>query len=502
MGSFIDVVGLAAGMVAAVTLLGGLLYLAAKAEGYRRRLGQLSRLQDAYDQLDRQAKLIIRTDLELQRAQEELDRRLASLMSLHQLGRHLQVSLPPEEIFRKVDPGIVTNFGFARGLVGLCASFDQLAWCSLIGVDDATAERLRAHLLESGLLQRTLAHQAPQLLQADTASEPAQRRLVELLEMPTVVLTGILPQAGPAGCLILSHANRLVNAKADLELVAILATQLAVAVENSSLFERTWMAQRELEQKVQERTRELAEANERLLRLNKAKSDFVSAVSHELRTPLAAIKGYASLLASGQFGPLATAQRDRTAKIERHADWLTQFINNLLDIARIDAGRMAMERTLLPLEPLLAAIHDAVAPQMEAKRLRYTVDRDGIRRLLGDPTHLQRVFVNLLSNAIKYTPEGGAIHLGLHRTGDAVLATVTDTGCGIAPEDQQHLFEDFYRARDPINQQVRGTGLGLALVKRIVEAHGGSIQVRSAPGEGSAFTVSLPVEEEEHARSA
>ena len=286
----------------------------------------------------------------------------------------------------------------------------------------------------------------------------------------------------------------MANVKADEELVAILTNYLAIAVENSALYEKTWSAQRELELKVQQRTQELAEANTVLTRLNKAKSDFVSAVSHELRTPLAAIKGYASLLATGQFGPLVKAQSERIAKIEKHSDLLAQFINNLLDIARIESGRVTMERRPIPINDFLAAVQDVVTPQLEAKHIRFSVDRDGVKELVGDSSHLQRVFVNLLSNAVKYTPEGGSIRVGLVREGATVLATVTDTGCGIAAEDQSKLFQEFYRANDPVNQQVRGTGLGLALVKRIVEAHQGRIWVKSEKNKGSTFSVSLPLE--------
>ena len=153
-----------------------------------------------------------------------------------------------------------------------------------------------------------------------------------------------------------------------------------------------------------------------------------------------------------------------------------------------------MERQAIPLEEFFTSVQDVVAPQMEAKHIRFSLDRDGVTQLLGDTSHLQRVFVNLLSNAIKYTPDGGVIRVGLRREGSSVLATVSDTGCGIAAEDQAKLFQEFYRANDPVNQQVRGTGLGLALVKRIVEAHHGRIWVESEKGKGSTFSVSLPMD--------
>jgi signal transduction histidine kinase len=349
--------------------------------------------------------------------------------------------------------------------------------------------------MTSGLLAQLLAHPEPLLLHPSTISEPAPRTILDMLGTSSAVAVGVAPGTGPSGCLLLGRegAAGASDLKADEELVSILANQLAAAVENSSLYEKAWTSQQELERLVQERTRALEEANAALLGLNKAKSDFLSAVSHELRTPMAAIKGYASLLRSGQFGALEAPQAERIGKIEKHVDLLTLLINNLLDIARIESGRITMERQMIPLAEFLTGIHDVVQPQLDAKRLAYTVETDGLTRIVGDPQHLPRVFVNLLSNAIKYTPEGGSIRLELKPEGDGVTASVSDTGCGIAPEELPKLFQEFYRAQDPVNQQIKGTGLGLALVKRIVEAHHGRVSVISEKGHGSTFMVSLPM---------
>ncbi|MBI4003687.1 MAG: GHKL domain-containing protein [Candidatus Omnitrophica bacterium] len=482
MTAAILVVGAAAGAVLVKLLQSG------------RQSQELRRLQEAYNQLDQQAKLIIRTDFDLHRIQEELDRRLAFLMALQRLGRQLQVSLHPAEVYSKLDAESVTNFGFTKGLLGLCGSSESVAWHSVIGVTPEAAQQLTRCLTGSAFLKQLLTHPAPLLLKTDGVGEPLERQLLDLLGVPVAVMAGVIPQAGPAGCLLLGRdLGGSVAAQADEELVAILTNQLASAVENSALYEEPWLAKQELERKVRQRTYELAEANAQLLQLNKAKSDFVSAVSHELRTPLAAVKGYASLLGSGQFGALEKPQKDRLAKIEKHVDALTQLINNLLDIARIESGRVTMERAPIAVEEFFATVQDLVRPQLEAKRLRYTPDLDGVTTLTGDPQHLQRVFLNLLSNAIKYTPKDGEIRVQLRKDGACVLATVSDTGCGIAAEHVPKLFQEFFRVSDPANQQVQGTGLGLALVKRIVEAHHGQIAVTSEPGNGSTFSVRLPL---------
>ena len=469
-------------------------FLIVKMVQSNRRSAELLRLQEAYRQLDQQAKLIIRTDFDLHRTQEELDRRLAFLMALQRFGRQLQVSVQPAQVYGTLDAESVTQFGFTKGLLGLCASVESLEWHSLIGVTRDTATQLAQALTRSAFLKQLLTHPAPLLLKADAVTDPSQQQLLDLLEVPLAVVAGIIPKTGPAGCLVLGRVSGgAIDAKADEELVAILVNQLASAVENSALYEEPWLAKQELERKVRQRTYELAEANAQLLQLNKAKSDFVSAVSHELRTPLAAIKGYASLLGGGQFGALDKPQKERLAKIEKHVDALTRLINNLLDIARIESGRVTMERSPIAVGEFFTTVQDLIRPQLEAKHLRYLPDLDGVTTLTGDPQHLQRVFLNLLSNAIKYTPKDGEIRVQLRRDGASVVATVSDTGCGIAAEHLPNLFQEFFRVCDAAHQQIPGTGLGLALVKRIVEAHQGTMSVTSEPGKGSLFSVRLPL---------
>lgn len=483
-------------MTAAILLVGAAAgaVLVKLLQSYRQSQ-ELRRLQEAYNQLDQQAKLIIRTDFDLHRTQEELDRRLAFLMALQRLGRQLQVSLHPAEVYSKLDAESVTNFGFTKGFLGLCGSSESVEWHSVIGATPEAAQQLTRCLTGSAFLKQLLTHPVPLLLKTGGVGDPLERQLLDLLGVPVAVAAGIIPQAGPAGCLLLGRdsGGSSMEAKADEELVATLTNQLASAVENSALYEEPWLAKQELERKVRQRTYELAEANAQLLQLNKAKSDFVSAVSHELRTPLAAVKGYASLLGSGQFGALEKPQKERLAKIEKHVDALTQLINNLLDIARIESGRVTMECAPIAAEEFFATVQDLVRPQLEAKHLRYLPDLDGVTTLTGDPQHLQRVFLNLLSNAIKYTPKNGEIRVQLRQDGASVLATVSDTGCGIAAEHVPKLFQEFFRVSDPANQPVQGTGLGLALVKRIVEAHHGQIAVTSEPGKGSTFSVRLPL---------
>lgn len=480
-------------LLASVVLLGSVSYWALRVEHQRQVADELAKLKRAYDQLDEQAKLIIRTDGALQRAQEQLDRKLSSLVALQELGQRLRISLHPQEIFAQVTPTLLEALGFAKGLIGLCASPEEVAWQTVIGLSDVEAGQMRDHVVSSGWLRDCLSQSTPRKFSLHHHPEPVVVTLLELLGSQSVVVMGVSPHAGSAGCLLLARdSDAPSEERGDEELVAILATQLTTAMENSALYEEAWNARQALERKVQERTQELASANIQLVRLNKAKSEFVSAVSHELRTPLSAIKGYASLLRAGQFGALEAAHTERLAKIEKHADLLTHLINDLLDIARIESGRVTMEQRAIDANELVATALEAVKPQLDTKQITVTTQLDGVKELLGDPMHLPRVLVNLLSNAATYTPERGRVDVILAQEGAQVMVSVRDTGCGISSTDLPKLFQEFYRSDSSANEQVRGTGLGLALAKRIVEAHHGTLSVSSELGKGSTFTIHLP----------
>jgi signal transduction histidine kinase len=480
-------------VLAIVALLGSLSYVTLALDYHQHQAGELERLRKTCEELDQQAKLIIRSDLELHRTQEALDRKVASLLALHELSQQLRVSLRPEEIYAKLTPSIVSSFGFSKGLAGMCQSPGTLSWRAMIGISDTQARQIQGYLQGSEWFQQALASPVPQTLTIEHTNDPSASQLLELFNSRCLVLAGVKPSTGPAGYLLFAREGvGISSGQGDEELVSILATQLAIAIEGSALYEEVWSARQGLERTVQERTRELEDANAQLTRLNKAKSDFVSAVSHELRTPLAAIKGYASLLRNGQFGPLQPAQTERLSKVERQADLLTDLINNLLDIARIESGRVTMEPRPITTKELLSSLADMFKPQVDAKRLKLSMDADGVDHLIGDPKHLPRVLINLLSNAVKYTPEGGTITVSIARQNSEVVTSVNDTGAGIDPLELPKLFQEFYRAAHPVNEQVKGTGLGLTLVKRIVEAHHGRIWVQSELGKGATFTFALP----------
>ena len=257
----------------------------------------------------------------------------------------------------------------------------------------------------------------------------------------------------------------------------------------------------ELERRVAARTADLARANadlgvatEQLKRTGRAKDEFLAVVSHELRTPLNAILGWTRLLRSGKLGPTQAAHAQEV--IERNAQLQARLIEDLLDVSRISSGRLVLDRR--PVEPraIIEAAVEAVRPTAEAKAIELDVALGPCPwPVLGDAMRLQQVLWNLLSNAVKFTPQGGRIEIRSRAVGDTALAlSVCDTGEGIAPDFLATIFDGFRQFDRSSARCHRGLGLGLTIVRRIVELHGGSVEAASAGiGRGATLTVRLPL---------
>jgi signal transduction histidine kinase/putative methionine-R-sulfoxide reductase with GAF domain/ActR/RegA family two-component response regulator len=269
------------------------------------------------------------------------------------------------------------------------------------------------------------------------------------------------------------------------------ATQLAIAIAQARLHERVRRQAAELEQRVEERTRELSAATAEADHANRAKSEFLSRMSHELRTPLNAILGFAQLL---EMGTLSTRQSESVEHILRAGRHLLGLINEVLDISRIEAGRLQLSLEPVPVRETLAQAVQLVQPAATALAVSVRADAiDEGLHVLADRQRLQQVFLNLLSNAIKYNRPRGTVRVTCAPKGDDRLRiSVTDTGEGIAADKLPRLFTPFDRLGAEAGG-VEGTGLGLALSKSLVEAMGGTLQVESEPGAGSTFSAELVV---------
>jgi signal transduction histidine kinase len=260
-----------------------------------------------------------------------------------------------------------------------------------------------------------------------------------------------------------------------VDVLKTFATQSALAIQNARLF------------------REIADKSQQLEVASQHKSEFLANMSHELRTPLNAIIGFSEVLAEKMFGEVNAKQAEYLQDILESGRHLLSLINDILDLSKIEAGHMELEPADFDLP---SAIDNALILVRERASRRgitlgSTID-ERLAMIRGDERKVKQVLLNLLSNALKFTPEGGRIDVGGRLDGEVAEVSVTDTGIGIAPADQEAVFEEF-RQVGAAERKAEGTGLGLALSRKFVELHGGRIWVQSEVGRGSTFTFTLPV---------
>lgn len=250
-----------------------------------------------------------------------------------------------------------------------------------------------------------------------------------------------------------------------------------------------------LDDKVRQRTEQLTGALQQAESASRAKSEFIASTSHELRTPLNAILGLSEILLDGTHGPISPEQAESVRGIEESGRHLLSLINDILDLAKIEAGKFELDRAEVDLDEVCEASLRLVRPGAEKKRLRLSCIRHAAQAaLVADPRRLKQILVNLLGNAVKFTPDGGSVSLEVtaSEAQAEILFTITDSGIGIAQDQLGRLFVPFQQLDGSFQRRHAGTGLGLVLVRRMAALHGGRVLVESEPGVGSRFTVALP----------
>jgi signal transduction histidine kinase/CheY-like chemotaxis protein len=280
-----------------------------------------------------------------------------------------------------------------------------------------------------------------------------------------------------------------------LKFFETLAGQAAIAIDNAQLFERLQRANEELEQRVEQRTRELIRANAELEHANHAKDDFLATMSHELRTPLNSILGLSESLLEQRLDRLSDRQQRSLQIVESSGRHLLELINDILDVSKIEAGRLDYYPQVVEVNALCRSSLAFVREQAVRRSIHLIYEeKNADFNIHADPRRLKQALVNLLTNAVKFTPEGGQVTLEIHANEeeDLVQLSVIDTGMGISEQDLKQLFQPFVQVDSSLNRQFEGTGLGLVLVERLTDLHGGSVHVESDVGTGSRFTINLP----------
>jgi len=426
-------------------------------------------------------------------------------MQAHTARLLAALNLPPQESAPGGSFGAaLAVLAEATGAVALTLyqpSYDTNEWAPA-GVHGTTARPLARDVV------RQLVGEATAVIQYDGAAAASVRARLQLSQEAT-------PDAASAALVPLRAGERLVGllavvvagaltaeARAELEQAA---PNLAIACERESAHQNTRrlaVEVRRAAQRLETQNAKLEEQHQELTRLNaeldqagKLRDQFLANVSHELRTPLNSVIGFSDLLLTmaSPDSPLTDTQRDYLETIARNGRHLLDFINELLDLSKIAAGHMQLTLEPLALDALFHEVADTVRAQLDARKHKLAIEplRDTVI-VTADRGRLRQVLLNLLSNAIKFTTDGGRITLSAQLAGDRVRVAVSDSGIGIAPDDQQKLFREFVQLDGSASRRYEGTGLGLALSKRLVELHGGAIGVESQLGKGSTFWFTVP----------
>lgn len=358
--------------------------------------------------------------------------------------------------------------------------------------------------------------------------DPDEDRVMREEGLRTAVVVPIRLRHTCVGVLGVGRRHGALFAAEAIETLQRLGDQAAVAIANARAYREIAVLNLGLEQRVAERTRQLSEANAalevshgKLRELDHLKSDFVSNVSHELRTPLTAIRMSVDNLLDGVAGDVSPTLQRYLTKVQNNTDRLVRLISDLLDLSRIEAGRIELHRASVNIAEVIQDVVDSLRPMAGEKGLELSVvPGEGLLYVHADRDKLQQVLINLAGNAVKFTPGGGRITIATHRvsapagetgasgaapvlpgaTGSPgyVEVSVSDTGEGIPAEEQGAIFDKFHQIRRDSRYKAQGTGLGLSIAKSLIELHGGRIWVESRPGTGSRFIFTLPAAEDAH----
>ncbi len=346
------------------------------------------------------------------------------------------------------------------------AGMSQMAEIFPFPLDDRSATGL-------SIANRAVLHYPD--IQKDDIVPPIARKGWEAQGLRSLMVAPMLWEDKGLGAIFVGRPDPGAYSEKDIALLRTFADQAVIAIQNARLF------------------REIADKSRQLEIANQHKSAFLASMSHELRTPLNAIIGFSEVLLERYFGELNAKQDDYLKDIHSSGKHLLALINEVLDLSKVEAGRMELDRSEFDLPTALADAMTLIRERAQQHGITLTLDAaPELGPIRADERKFKQILLNLLSNAVKFTPDGGSIEVRATRDATGIEVSVRDTGIGIAPQDKEAVFEEFRQVGRNYMSKQEGTGLGLALCKRLVELHGGRIWLESAPGHGSTFFFTLP----------
>jgi GAF domain-containing protein len=423
----------------------------------------------------------VRLFQELQERTRELVRSVGELKALGEVGQAVSSTLDLETVLTRIVSHAVLLSGTDGGAV---YEYDEPSEEFHLRATDRMEEELITALranpprLGDTVVGRAASSREPIAIpniSEERAYAPRVREMLARFGFRASLTVPLLREDRVIGALVVRRKSAGEFRPEVIELLKTFATQSVLAIQNARLF------------------REIEDKSRQIEAANRHKSEFLANMSHELRTPLNAIIGFSEVLKEKMFGDLNEKQAEYTDDILTSGQHLLSLINEILDLSKVEAGRMELELATfdLPLAIDNARTYVRERATRHGINLDVTVD-ERLGEFVGDERKIKQILLNLLSNAVKFTPEGGRIGITARQANGAVEISVTDTGIGIAPEDQPKIFEEFRQVGSDNAKKVEGTGLGLTLAKKFVELHGGKIWVTSEVGKGSTFSFTLP----------
>jgi signal transduction histidine kinase/CheY-like chemotaxis protein len=437
--------------------------------------------------------------LEQEQRTADLQRKVSELTLLHNTGLLLTSNRDQAELISSALRTLIKGLNFDRALVSFFdwrSSVLKEAWMISTGEQFARpSDGFEIPVCDANSIEGTVLLRQQPLLVKDRTEMTAATELLRLIDTRSFIAVPLKVKDRVLGLIMVGRVGQVPLTDGDLEVMITFGNQLAVGVDNARAYREIEELNLGLESKVDQRTTELQAANARLKELDNTKSQFLAHVSHELRTPLTSIQGFADNMLAELGGPLTEKQKRNLERITSNTGRLHRMIANLLDQAQIEAGRIQLSPRDVQLQQLAQDVIEHMSPVAKAKQQTLQLlSSEPQPTVWGDPDKLRQVVTNLVDNAIKYSPPQGQIRIAVTQIeGGLAKLSVTDSGHGIPRELLPKVFEAFYRVESDRKRDVKGFGLGLTIVKTLVELHGGQVSIESELGKGTSFHVTLPL---------